>query len=166
MNTSEYLLAGKLKEKTEEKNALLQCLIVSYTGALSFIEKRDYDAFMQSLENQHQILSDIDDCQGQISSISKQLEEEKNKILALKLPKDENDDLSKTLKSIAKLDIVSQSLLGNSKVLNEKLTYQIKEITKEIKQSLAASKNRKKLKSAYGKNNVSKAGLIMDYKNN
>lgn len=166
MTNNEKILIEELEKEIRNKNELLKCLNTVYTGALEFIEKQDYDGFLAMLDDQQSLIAKIDESECNISLIVSKFESDRRELLDFLLNDKDTNDVSVALKSVAHANSVSKKLLKNSKTLNEKLIYKVKEVQNGLRNNLIELKNHKLIRSAYSHNNQPKTGLIIDYKNN
>lgn len=169
MKSSEILLSSELEKEIAQKNTLLKCLCVAYTCALDYFDEENYDAFLEKLEAQQNLLEQIDGIDHEIARMAENGGEYKGQgleILDFAKRYKGQSGLPAVLKNVAEGLAQSERLINNCRALNKKLIYRANELKTETNQKLLALKNKKLAKTGYEKKIVQKAGLIIDYKNN
>jgi hypothetical protein len=166
MNINDIIIARELVEAIGHKNKLLKCLNTSYTSALEFIKSENYGALLNSLDEQNILLAEINDSDSKIPVAPNDYEKYRDKVISCLSSCKVDNELQPVLIKVAAEITIYKKLLRNSKFLNEKLTYQVREAKIKAEQDILALKNRKLIKSGYNTYHSPKAGLVIDYKNN
>jgi len=158
---NEFDIITKLEGIIDNKNRLLKSLNNSYSSFLNSLEKNNYEGFFEQLDTQQNIINELYISDNTIAATVEKCGSFKNNIL--QLLRGDTKNASPYLKKLANKICLSRKLIKNSKSLNEKLIFHIKEAEKEIKNNLTIIKNKKLIRLNY-KQNMSKTGLIIDFK--
>lgn len=152
----------ELESAIEQKIMLLQCLDVIYTKAMEFLDKQEYDLFLEKLEDHQIIAESIDKIEADVKEIISQpgVSSEVSLIINGSL---KECDCSPLYKRLANKVETANKVLSGCIALNEKLTYRANAEKSRILDNMTSAKNRRLIKLNYN-NNSSKVNvnLFMD----
>lgn len=157
--SNDSIIIANLEDSVEQKITLLKCLSVMYTSAIKLLEEENYDSFLEKLDQQEIIQNSIDGIEIQIKTIAGEYTD-KNEIHIILSGK--NDACVPHLKKLSDDVLTSHKLLKNCKALNEKLTYRVEYVRKDLSEKMVTSKNRRIINTGYSSYNPSKVGLLID----
>lgn len=156
-------IIDELESAIEQKIMLLQCLDVIYTKAMEYLDKQEFDLFLEKIEDHQIIAESIEKIEADVKRIIAQpgVSGEVASIVNGSL---KEGDCRPEYKRLANKVETANKVLSGCIALNEKLTYRANAEKSSILDNMTSAKNRRLIKLNYKNDNSSKVNvnLFMD----
>jgi hypothetical protein len=148
----------ELENAIDQKIVLLQCLDVIYTKAMEFLDKQEYELFLEKIEDQQIIAESVDKIESDLKEIISRASAGSEIASIINGSLKESDCSPEHRKLAIKVE-TSNKILSGCITLNEKLTYRANNEKANILANMTSAKNRRLIKLNYKSNSTSKVNV-------
>lgn len=165
LSDTDVKLLDELERLSRSRLLLSKSLETAYTKQLSYINDGNIDSCLDCIKTTDDIFAKLHDVNDSINQTIGNLSVDKKTILnALYFENCSQNDFEWNNDIIENFKI-SNKVLKNCNILNERLCYKMLEASDKLQTKLNSIKKRKLIEQSYGRTQQPKIGNVIDYKN-